>query len=317
MPPFFAGVRSWTQAPACALVALLGLSACEKPTPLQEGKPPATKVSRTPQTTGKNTPPAGPPSVTAAITKVKLNWKDRQQTFTLNLTNHGDRTETVHAIVYAKNDDLAPPRRGISPPTGFNWFQLANSKDGDLKPIDVVRAWKAEGFTSARGGRLRKTWDVKIEPEATEPIEAAHDLDEISPHPQYKGKKLASIGYTEYQIWLFSDAGDCFLEETVLARPPSYTPEPKKPPEPKVEVKKTPEPEPKPVETKTVEAPPPPPKPVDPKIETHAANELRLASYYLEVNRRQDAKDKLNLILKKFPETKAAEKAREMLKNLS
>ena len=105
----------------------------------------------------------------------------------------------------------------------------------------------------------------------------------------------------------------------MLARPPSYTPQAKKPPEPKVEVKKTPEPEPKPVETKTVKAPPPDPKPkpLDPKVETHAANELRLAAYYLEVNRRQDAKDKLNLILKKFPETKAAEKAREMLKNLS
>ena len=315
--PRLARVRRWTKAPGCALVALLGLSACEKPTPLQEGKPAVvSKVTRVTPTNGKNVQPSGPPSVTASISKVKLNWKDRQQTFTLNLTNHGERTETVHALVYAKNDDVNPPRRGISPPTGFNWFQVANSKDGDLKSIDVVRAWKAEGFTSARGGRLRKTWDVKIDPEETKEVEAAHDLDETSPHPQWKGKKLAGIGYSEYQIWLFTETGECFLEETVLARPPSYTPEPKKPPEPKVEIKKTPAPEPKPVETKTVEVPPPP-RPVDPKIETHAANELRLAAYYLEVNRRQDAKDKLNLILKKFPETKAAEKAREMLKNLS
>jgi hypothetical protein len=305
--------------PACVALALLfSLPACEKATPLKEGKPLPTTVRRSGSATAKNGAPLPPPSITASIGKVKLNWKDRQQTFTLSLTNHGEQTETVHAIVYAKNDDLTPPRRGVSPPTAFNWFKLANSTDGDLKSIDVARAWKAEAFASARGGRLRKSWDVKIDPEDTAVIDAAHDLDETSPHAQWKGRKLAAVGYSEYQIWLFTDVGDCFLEETVLARPPSYTPEPQKRPEPKVEVKKSPEPEPKPVEPKVeAPAPEPKPKPVDAKTEMHAANELRLAAYYLEVNRRQDAKDKLNLILKKFPDTKAAEKAREMLKNLS
>jgi hypothetical protein len=244
----------------------------------------------------------------------------------LSLTNTGEKTETVHAIVYAKNDSTIPPRRAISPPTvSKEWFGLANSKDGSLKAADIERVWKASGFIGARGSRLRKTWDVKLDPEETKPIEGAHELDDTSPHPQWKGKKLAQVGYTEYQLWLFTNDGSCFLEETYSISPNGTVkktdskPEAKKPPEPKADpvVKDTKPEEPKKPIDLPMQETTPKSKLNDQVAETHAANELRLAMYYLERNRRQDAKDKLNLILKKYPDTEAARKAQKMLKDLS
>jgi hypothetical protein len=289
---------------------LLGLilalvPACAEPTGVLEGKAkPATGPN------GKVAPrPAVPPQVKAAISQVKINWKDKQQTFLLRLTNSGAKTEVVHAIVYARNDETNPPRRGISPPTAYDWFKLANSQDGRLTSQNIAQTWRAAEFATARGNRLRKSWDVKIEPETTENVEAAHDLDDTSPHPAFKGKKFASVGYAEYQIWLFTPEGYCFSEETWPAFGPP--PEPKKTPEPKTEPK--PMPEPKVVVDDKSKDPKPP---VDPRIEKLAANELRLALYYLEQNRKQDARDKLAFILKRFPETKAATEARDYLQRI-
>ena len=74
---------------------------------------------------------------------------------------------------------------------------------------------------------------MKIGPNSTEVVEAAHDLDEKSPHPQWKGKALANVGYAEYQLWLFTPDGQCFFEETWPAFGPPPVRETKKPPETK------------------------------------------------------------------------------------
>jgi len=280
---------------------LLALACENTPTPIQLGKVKPTGLASTgpgPTTADK---PYTPPPVTAGISQVKLNWKDRQQFFTITLTNSGDKEEIVHAVVYGTNNTANPPRRGISPPTATDWFGLVNSRDGVITAADIEKNWKTAGFLSARGGRLRRTWDEKVGPNATIEVLAAHDLDDKSPHPQWKGKPLAAVPYTEYHLWLFSPEGFCFFEETVPAfGPPPVKPTPTKTPDTK------PAP-PKVMETK------PAPKPVNPKDEALASTELRLATTYLELNRKQDARDKLNLILKKFPDTAAATKARELL----
>ncbi|OAI45333.1 hypothetical protein AYO44_02710 [Planctomycetaceae bacterium SCGC AG-212-F19] len=267
---------------------------------MQEGKPRQTTEKGS---SSKSKPDAGPPQVTASIARVKLNWKDRQQTFDLVLSNTGDKTAIVHAIVYGANDTVNPPRRGVSPATASAWFTLANSKDGQLTSVDIERAWKAEAFASARGGRLRKSWDVKIEPGITEVVEASHDLDDKSPHPQYKGKVLPNVGYTEYRVWLFTAEGQCFFEQTVPAfGPPPPPRETKKLPDTKVaDTKPAPE-------TKST-------RPLSP-LEAEADKELKLAISYLERNRIQDAKDKLIAILKKYPDTESAKSARKLLKDL-
>ena len=309
MPGVARSIASRSLLPVWLLLPLPLLPlACEyTPTPIQMGKVKATTPASTAPTATTGEKPYTPPPVTGRISQVKLNWKDRQQFFTITLTNSGDKEEIVHAVVYGTNNTTNPPRRGISPPTAKDWFGLVNSREGVITAADIEKNWKAAGFLSGRGGRLRRTWDEKVGPNTSIDVLAAHDLDEKSPHPQWQGKALAAAPYTEYHLWLFAPEGQCFFQETVPAfgGPPVAKVEPKKPPETK--------PEPKVVSTKPVAPPEPEPKPVNPKEEALAGTELRLASTYLQMNRRQDAKDKLNLILKKFPDTDAAKKAREML----
>src|SRR5262249_31596401 len=105
---------------------LLGLvPACEQPTPIQEGMAQPTNSPASPAT--QRGVLTTPPSITANISDVKLNWKasERQQLFNFSLTNNGDKTETIHAIIYGRNEETKPPRRAISPPTAFEWFKLA------------------------------------------------------------------------------------------------------------------------------------------------------------------------------------------------
>src|SRR5262245_17913494 len=213
MPFLVARTSGRTLAALSVFFIMLLLSACEQPTPIQEGKSKATNGNSQP-TTPKITPSAPPPSVTATISNVKFNWKDRQQLFNLSLTNHGDKTETIHAIVYARNEETNPPRRAVSPPTAFAWFDLAKSRDGQLKPANIEQTWRVEAFLGARGKRLPKSWELKIDPEDTKVELADHDLEEVSKHAQWKGKKFPQRGYTEYQLWLFTTDGVCFQEET-------------------------------------------------------------------------------------------------------
>ncbi len=316
------------QLPACLTLMVLGLSlGCDTPTAVQEAKQREPRNSSSKGTIIKSTRTDGPPQVTATISRVKLNWKDRQQTFDLTLTNESDKPEIIHAIVYAKNDTVTPPRRGISPPTATDWFVLANSKDGKLTVADVERAWKSDAFQSARGGRLRKSWDVKLGPNSTEVVEAAHDLDEKSPHPQWKGKAMPNVGYSEYQLWLFTPEGQCFFEETWPANGPPPVRETKKTPDTRpadTKVADTKVADTKAADTKVADTKPADTKPAvqetkpaaNSALESQAEKELKLASYYLERNRVQDARDKLFQILKKYPDTEAAKAARKMLKDL-
>lgn len=289
------------------LLPLVGVSlACDGPPGSSDVTYVKSGANTRRSTPGATTTPRDPtqplPLVTAKMSRVKLNWKDRQQTFDLHLTNAGSKQEIVNAIVYAKNDTTEPPRRGISPPTAFDWFNLARRTDGQLVPEDVELAWKMSGFQSGRGGRLRKTWDVKVEPEATAVVECAHDLDELSPHPKWKGKKLATVGYLEYQVWLFTTDGYCYFQEKFNAQgePLNPRPEPKKAEEPK----------------KTEPTPPTQARiPPTPAVEAQAASDLKLAEYYLDRNRLQDGKDKLKAIVNQYPDTKAASRARDLLKH--
>lgn len=204
------------------------LAACgEMPMPGKEVPESPVIESGSPRTgsTPKPTVPMVPPQVTAKISRVRMNLKDSQQLFTLSLTNAGDKSEIVHAIIYAKNDDIMPPRRAISPPTAAQWFKLAGSKDGKLTPQDIVKWWKADVFLSGRGGRLRKSFDEKVPAEATINVECHHDLEETSPHPEYKGKRYPAAGYTDYQVWLFTPDGQLFFDQSFPANitPPAKT----------------------------------------------------------------------------------------------
>lgn len=193
---------------------LLGLSlSCEDAGPKREKPATATKIV-TAKTTGtvKAKPPPLP-VVTAEVSRVAIDWKDGQQTFTLTLTNHGEREATVRAIVYAKNDSVKPPRRGISPATAYPWFQLAHSRDGDLSARDIERNWNIDAFGNGRSGKLVSSWPATLRPGASQAIDAAHVLEDKSPHPAWSGKPLARAGYKEYHIWLFTPDGECFWQK--------------------------------------------------------------------------------------------------------
>src|ERR1700733_7292433 len=60
-----------------------------------------------------NVSSASRPSFQVGIAKVRVSWADGQQTFTMTLTNTGERLEAIHAIVYGRNEDMNPPRRAL------------------------------------------------------------------------------------------------------------------------------------------------------------------------------------------------------------
>jgi len=258
-----------------------------------------------------------PPAFRASISQVKTSWADGQQTFTLKLTNTGEKPETVHAIVYGRNDSITPPRRAVSPPTATHWFDLAESKDGRLTARDIEKNWKTEVFT-ARGSKLKRTWDVTVAAGETKSIQASHLLEDASPFSAHGGKKYAKQGFSDYSIWLYTNDGTWFFEKNVsAARPdeekPPIKPEPTKPaatkPDPKPPATK---PDIKPLPTK----PDPKTPAVDPKIEEEAATLLKLAQYYVDNKKADRARDKLTQLLDKFPQTEAAKAGRQLMRDL-
>jgi len=287
--------------------------ACEIPAPTTERTVLSSPRQGGKQGGAKEQPTGPPPPITAKLAKVKLNWKDRQQTFELHLTSTGSKLEIVNAVVYARNDATEPPRRGISPPTAFDWFNLAESVDGLLTAADVEQAWKKSGFQSGRGGTLRRTWDVKVPPETTEVVECAHDLNELSPHPKWKDRKLAAVPYTDYDVWLFTKDGRCYFQEQWRAtgNPPQLSRV-----EPKPEAAQLPAGKPAPEGSSTVAAKTKEPRPHSPAAEAQAASELKLAQYYLKQQRDREAEDKLRLIVEKYPDTEAAKTATALLMKL-
>jgi hypothetical protein len=245
-----------------------------------------------------------PPQVTARIAPSRPNWKDGQQIFILTLTNNGTKTETIHALVYGTNEEIHPPRRAISPPTAYGWFELVHSRDGKLTARDIERNWKNNPFVSVRGGKMPASWVATLEAGQSKDIEASHSLDDVSPHPATKGKSLAKQGFTEYGLWLFTSDGQLFAEQTISAKSGSVVERPstaRMPPE----TKKTP-PDTKPA--------PPDTKPADP--EDIAKQLFKQALADLEKNQPAKAREKLLSILDKFPKTNTAKGARQLLKEL-
>jgi hypothetical protein len=285
------GWRAWISLFSLPLVAL-GL-ACENGAAPKNGPAnnDATMPSGGPITSWVNKKSGPPPEVTASISNARTSWKDGQQVFTLTLTNNGTKAETVHAIVYGTNEEIHPPRRAISPPTGYGWFSLVGSKDGKLTGKALESNWKNNPFVTARGGKMPASWVVTIEPTQSKDIEASHTLDDTSPHPAAKGKRLAKEGFTEYTIWLFTTDGQLFEDKTVPAKPPAKVERP-------TTAKKT----------------PPDTKPEDP--EDLAAKQFKLALADLEAMKKDKAREKLQLIIDQYPKTNTAKAAKKLLKEL-
>jgi hypothetical protein len=233
-----------------------------------------------------------PPDVTATITKVsKPDWYNTQQMFVLSVTNHGKKAETVHAIVFATNEDIKPPRRAISPPTAFEWFALAGSDDGRLTVKDIQRCW-SNSFVSARGVKKPKSLEVTVEPGATKKIDADHSLEERSQFPATSGKRLAKFGFTQYHVWLFTPDGALIEAKTQSAT------EVNKP------LVKDPTPKPTP--------------PTDKDSPEELANKLlREARTALDAKKPAEARKKLQAILDTYPNTGAARTAKNLLRDIS
>lgn len=199
--------------------AFLALASCDGPGPRPEpqGPKPSTKArpAATTAATTQKAPPSEPPQVTAEIRNVVTNWKDGMQSFSLLLNNTGNKVETVRAVVYAKNDDIRPPRRALAPATAYPWFDLANSADGLLTARDLERNWNVNAFGNGRSGKLVSSLPAVLQPGSTQTIPAHHNLEDTSPHRVWKDQKLVRAGYKEYHIWLFTPDGRCFFDQMV------------------------------------------------------------------------------------------------------
>jgi hypothetical protein len=295
------------------LFAVTLLAGCLPPDPpAPQRRPAVTTNARRPSPTAyQPTALVDPPSFRVQINQVSPRWDEKQQRFHLILTNTGAQKAKIQAIVYARNETLTPPRRALSPPTASDlWFQLAYSRDGRITSYDIEHSWRSDGFVTAKLGKLARSWEANLEPGGTTEIEAAHDLEDVSPHPAFKGKKLAKTGYNEYQVWLFTNDGFCFARQEFKVEGGTAVPVGGPPPEPATtpDVKPTTKPDPKPDTKPDTRSSPPP--------QIEAAGLLRLANHYLDKNELDKGREQLEKIVAKFPDTDAAKTARQMLKNM-
>jgi hypothetical protein len=215
---------------------LLALACCDSPgtRPGPQASNPSSKARPIPSSAAatQKSPPSEPPQVTAEVRNVVTNWKDGMQSFSLLLNNAGNKVETVRAVVYAKNDDIRPPRRALAPATAYPWFDLANSADGLLTARDLERNWNVNAFGNGRSGKLVSSLPAVLQPGSTQTIPAHHNLEDRSPHRVWKDQKLARVGYKEYHIWLFTADGHCFFDQSVRMEGGKPTsPQPSKPAE--------------------------------------------------------------------------------------
>lgn len=289
-------------------LAFLALASCDNPGPRpvpQGSKPEARVPSSKPQptsaraTTPEKPMPTEPPQVTAEIRNVMMNWRDGQQTFSLILNNTGSKVETIRAVIYAKNDDIRPPRRALSPATAYPWFDLANSADGLLTARDLERNWNVNAFGNGRSGKLVSSWPAVLQPGSSQTLPAAHNLEETSPHRVWKDQKLARVGYKEYHIWLFTPDGRCFFDQTLKLEGKNVLPaSPSKP--------------------AATESPggKDPAKPDPAKAETDAARKFKLARALADEGKLEKARERLQEIIQQYPTTKASEEARHLLEKI-
>jgi hypothetical protein len=206
---------------ARGILGLMGLallvSACEGPIAAKRDRPAPSTASPPVSKPVPAPPPPALPRLTVQLDNVRIDWRDRQQLFTLTFTNQGDRDETAKAIVYAQNNSFSPPRRAVSPPTAYQWFELAKSKDGRLTRQDIEQHWGTLGaFISARGVKMPSAWTAILKPKETRTLDCSHDLPAVSPHPLWKDRPLPRVGYNEYHLWLFTLDGKCYLEQRIF-----------------------------------------------------------------------------------------------------
>lgn len=163
--------------------------------------------SRKSTSSGSSKPSATPsiptktaPTIKADLSNFIVDHSSAQFVFTLRVSNHESRDNTVYVVVYGKNDMFSPPRRSAWPFAGL-LFHQAGTRRGALSPSAISRNW---------GSRPENTKGMKIvlKPDSSESIEGALPINEICQLEAWRGQPLDPRSmYNEVNLWVFSQNG--------------------------------------------------------------------------------------------------------------
>ena|GEM_PF-4808012 len=144
--------------------------------------------------------------ISASLSNFKVDREWAQFVFTLELRNEQPQENTVHVVVYGKNDMFSPPRRSAWPFPGL-LFRQAGTRRGALSSSDISRNWNT---------RPEDTKGMKsvLKPSGSESLEGALPINETCLHETWRGKPLDPRSmYNEVYLWVFSKDGSLIFEK--------------------------------------------------------------------------------------------------------
>ena len=149
---------------------------------------------------------SAPPEITAGLSKFTVDRANAQFVFTLEVNNQESSENTVHVVVYGKNDMFSPPRRSAWPFAGL-LFHQAGTRRGALSSSDISRNWSSRPDDT-------KGMKVVLKPNGSESLEGALPINETCQHDAWRGKPLDPRSmYNEVFLWVFSQNGQLILEK--------------------------------------------------------------------------------------------------------
>jgi hypothetical protein len=140
------------------------------------------------------------PNIQSELTNFTVDKANSQFVFTLKAENIESKNEIIYVVVYGKNDNFSPPRRGAWPMGGL-LFQQAGTSRGDISTSDISNNWNSRP-------EITKGFKMNLKSNSKKSIEGALPINKISQKKAWQGELLNPNSiYNEMHLWIFSQDG--------------------------------------------------------------------------------------------------------------
>lgn len=152
------------------------------------------------------TPSQPAPKISADLSNFTVDRANAQFVFTLQIKNQEPKENTVHVVVYGKNDMFSPPRRNAWPNAGL-LFRQAGTRRGSLSSSAISRNWNSRPENT-------KGTKIVLKANGTDSLEGALPINQTCQHEAWRGKSLNPRSmYNEVYLWVFSKNGKLISEK--------------------------------------------------------------------------------------------------------
>jgi hypothetical protein len=140
------------------------------------------------------------PNIQSELTNFTVDKANSQFVFTLKAENIESKNEIIYVVVYGKNDNFSPPRRGAWPMAGL-LFQQAGTSRGNISTSDISNNWNSRP-------EITKGFKMNLKSNSKKSIEGALPINKISQKKAWQGELLNPNSiYNEIHLWIFSQDG--------------------------------------------------------------------------------------------------------------